>query len=219
MDMDLLKKQEQASKVCFKNFRLLRRHYESHQLDQPRPGGSDWNWGEVKQAALQLCSAAPDAQPDSVLVDPPCELGVSTITCTGEGVDSCHHMDDADLTTVGKPGRHDRMIQFEKQLLDLPDRFNPTPLNSEDDAGKKSWSQNRMDYYIALSRSLRLEPSVDSTRMTESESQDSRHCDDPPVIGTVPHPPLSTSTHQNVCSECDMVMSGCCWEKRMNTPD
>ena len=27
------------------------------------------------------------------------------------------------------------------------------------------------------------------------------------------------STDQNMCNECHMQMSGCCWEKRMNTPD
>ena len=218
MDMDLLEKQEQASKICFENFRLLRRHYESHQLDQTRPGGGDWNWKEEKQTALQLCSAAPDTQPDSVLVDPLGELGVSTITSAGEDVDPCHHEDDADLTTAGEPGHLDPMIQLEKQLLDRPGRFNSLSHTSKDSVGKKLWN-SRMEYYIALSRSLGWEPSVDCTRKTESETQDFHHCNDPSVVGTVLHPAPSPSTHQNVCNECNMKMSGCCWEKRMNTPD
>ena len=191
MDMKLLEKQEQASKTCYENFRLLRRYYETHQVNQVRSGEGDSDRESEEQADLQLCSTDPAAQPEPAVVDSPRE-GLSDIITGDEGNEQspCHE-GESNVASACEPSVLDQMIQLERQLLDIPEYYPSPPHHSvEDTVGNEERSSGRNDYYIALSRSLSLDP-----------------------------PAPAPATDQNMCNECHMQMSGCCWEKRMNTPD
>ena len=191
MDMKLLEKQEQASRTCYENFRLLRRYYETHQVDQVRSGEGDSDRESEEQADLQLCSTNPAAPPEPAVVDSPREE-LSDISPGDEGNEqSPCHKGESDGASACEPSVLDQMIQLERQLLDVPDYYPSPPYhNREDKVEDEAWSSGRNGYYIALSRSLNLDP-----------------------------PAPAPATDQNMCNECHMKMSGCCWEKRMNTPD
>ena len=191
MDMELLEKQEQASKTCYENFRLLRRHYETHPLDRVRSGEGDSGREDEKQAALQLGSTGPAAQPEPAVVHS-LRDEMSDITTGDEGDElSPRHRGESDEASTCEPSTLDRMIQLERQLLNIPDHCPRPPHHSfEDTVEDEARSSGENDYYIALSRSLGIDP-----------------------------PSPAQATDQNMCDECHMKMTGCCWEKRMNTPD
>ena len=191
MDMELLEKQEQASKTCYENFRLLRRHYETHPLDQVRSGEGDSGRENEKQAALQLGSTGPAAQPEPAVVHSLRDEMSDTTTGDEGDEPSPRHRGESDEASTCEPSTLDRMIQLERQLLNIPDHCPKPPHHSfEDTVEDEARSSGENDYYIALSRSLGLDP-----------------------------PSPAPATDQNMCDECHMKMTGCCWEKRMNTPD
>ena len=191
MDMELLEKQEQASRTCYENFRLLRRYYETHQLDHVRSGEGDSDREDEEPAALQPYSTGPAVQPEPAVVDSLHEE-LSDIATGDEGNEqSPRHRVKTDGAPGCEPSALDRMIQLERQLLGIPDYYPSPPHHGvEDMVEDEAWSSGRNDYYTALSRSLNLDP-----------------------------PASVPASDQNMCDECHMKMSGCCWEKRMNTPD